>query len=157
MPSLSQMSKATFLAEVDSGLIRYVGLPTAALPIADDTNYDELFNSGAAPAGDYWLCGIQVCVFACAADVSFEICLGIGGADGAAVVPPLLLLTQYPVIISAEGGALGSNYAHIHWLPYPVRVPGGTRMAARIDNTPTGTDVIDEFRAILATVVGQGA
>ncbi len=153
--SLSSMAKATHLAEVDSGRIRYVGLPTAALPIADDTNYDELFNSGAAPAVRYWLCGFQAAVFACAADVSFEICLGIGGTDGVAEIPPTLLLTQYPLILPAEGGALGPNYVHTHWLPYPIMVEASTRMAARIDNTPTGTDVIDEFRAILATVVGQ--
>lgn len=154
--SLAQMEKATYLAEVDSGRIRYVGLPTAAVPIADDTNYDQLFTAANAPQVPYWLCGIQAAIFACAADVSLLVCVGYGGLDGAAVVPTTLVLVQYPIIIAAEAAALGSNYTQIHWLPYPVRIPAAQRMAARIDVSPTGTDVIDEFRVILATVVGQG-
>lgn len=156
MPSLSQMSKATYLAKVDSGRIRYVGLPTAAVPIADDANYDQLFNAAGAPQVDYWLCGVQAAIFACAADVSLLVCVGYGGLDGVAVAPTTLVLTQFPIIIAAEGAALGSNYPHVHWLPYPVKIPGGSRMAARIDASPTGTDTIDEFRVILATVVGEG-
>jgi len=158
MPSLAQMQKSNFLAKVDSGLIRYVGLPTAAVVLVDGAPgaYSQLFIAANAPQVPYWLCGFQAAAFAVAADVSWIICLGYGGVDGGANAPAILVCVEVPVIISAEGGALGSNYVHTHWLPYPVAIPAAQRMAARIDNAPTGADNIDEFRVILATVVGQG-
>lgn len=162
MPSLSQMSKANYLAKVDSGRIRYFGLPTAAVVVVDGTPgvVSQLFTAAGAPQVDYWLCGFQAATFMAGAGtdtVVYRICLGYGGLDGAAVIYTTLLLTTYPVAVVAIANAVGMNYVHTQWLPYPIRIPGGNRMAVRIDDTLTGADNIDEFRVILATVVGQGA
>jgi len=154
------MSKATFLAEVDSGRIRYFGLPTAAVVVVDGAPgaYSQLFTAANAPAVPYWLCGFQAATFMTGAGtdtVCYQICLGYGGADGAAVAPAILVCTLWPLAVAAIANAVGFNYFHTHWLPYPVRIPAAMRMAVRIDDTVTGADNIDEFRVILATDVGR--
>lgn len=159
--SLSQKEKATFQALVDSGRIRYVGLPTAAIAVVDGTPgaYSQLFAAAGAPQVDYWLCGFQAATFMAGAGtdtVVYRICLGYGGTDGAAQAYATLLLTTYPIAVVAIANAVGMNYVHPQWLPYPIKIPGGNRMAVRIDDTLTGADDIDEFRVILATVVGEG-
>lgn len=153
MSSPSQM-KSILQALVESGNIRYEGLPAAIVAIADDAAWDQLFAAAGAPATDYWLCGFSYGVATgLAADVSLLIDLGWGGVDGAAVAAANVILTNYPLVITAGAAAVGPAALPSEMLPYPVKIPGGSRMAARIASSPTGTVAFTEFRVILATAV----
>ena len=156
--SLQSIVKHTFQAMVNSGGIRYQAYPTAALPIANDAAYDQIFTAANAPQVPYWFCGFQAAFFgtgAGLADVIALICIGFGGTDGAANPPATLCVVQYPVALAQQANALGPDIQPIYWLPYPIRIPAATRMAARIDSEVTGNQGIDEFRVILATGVGN--
>ncbi len=160
--SLSQKMRAIFNAKVDSGSIRYFGLPTAVLAVVTGNPgaYSQIFTAAAAPQVDYWLCGFQAAVQmsgdgAGTLNASHELCLGKGGTDGAAIAPATLLLTQYPIALAAMANAVDGTFYPVQWLPYPIKVEAATRLAVRIDNDPTNTEDIDEFRVILATVVGE--
>lgn len=143
-------------ALINSGNIRVQGLPAAVVPIADDAAWDQLFASGGAPATPYWLLGFSYGVATgLAADVSLLVDLGWGGADGAAVAAANVLLTNYPVVLTAGAAAVGPAALPSEMLPFPIRIPGGSRMAARIASSPTGTVAFTEFRVILATAVGS--
>jgi len=153
--SLKNEVDSVFLAAVASGLIRYQALPVALVPIADDAAWDQLFAAGGAPATPYWLCGFSYgYATGIAADTSLLVDLGYGGADGAAVAPTTVVLTNWPVVLSAGAAAVGPAPCPSELLPYPVRIPGGSRMAARIASSPTGTLAFTEFRVLLATAVG---
>jgi hypothetical protein len=153
--SLKNEVDQVFLAAVESGNIRYQGLPVAVVPIADDAAWDQLFAAAGAPAVPYWLCGFSYGIATgLAADVSLLVDLGWGGADGAAIAPANVVLTNYPVVITAGAAAVGPAVLPPEMLPYPVLIPGGSRMAARIAASPTGTVAFTEFRVILATAVG---
>ena len=146
----------TWLALVNSGNIRYTCLPVAIVPIADDAAWDELFAAAGAPAVPYWLCGIAFnWATGIAAETSLLVDVGFGGADGAAVAPATVVLTNWPVTLTAGAAAVGPDTHPPIMLPFPVRIPGGSRMAARIASSPTGTLGFTDFRVILATAVGS--
>lgn len=153
--SLKSEVDQVFLAAVQSGNIRYQTLPTAVVPIADDAAWDQLFAAAGAPAVPFWLCGFS---FSYATGVVAEsvllVDLGWGGVDGAAIAATNVILTNWQVTIVAGAAAVGPAHVGPHILPYPVRIPASSRMAARIASSPTGTLAFTDFRVILATVVG---
>lgn len=152
-----QNAKSTFLALVDSGRIRYTTLPVNGVAIADDAAWDQLFAAAAAPATDYWLCGFahSVATNTLLAEDQLLIDVGWGGLDGAAVAAANVILTNWPVNFTAVALALGPNPIPNHLLPYPVKIPGGSRMAARIAASPVGGVAVTAFCVILATQVGR--
>ena len=159
--SISQEAKAIHNAKVDSGSIRYEALPTAVLAVVDGAPgaYSQIVSSVTAPQVPYWLCGFQACVQmsgdgAGTINSSQEICIGKGGVDGAALAYVTVLVTQYPLALAAFANAIDGTFYPIQWLPYPIKVEAATRLAVRIDNSPQGAEDIDEFRVVLATVVG---
>ena len=154
--TLKSVVDQSFLAMVESGNIRYQGLPASIVAIADDAAWDQLFAAAGAPAVPFWLCGFSYGIATgLAADVSLLIDLGWGGADGAAIAAANVILTNYPVVLTAGVAAVGPSALPSEMLPYPVRIPAGSRMAARIASSPTGTVGFVEFRVILATAVGS--
>ena len=88
------------------------------------------------------------------AECQFELDVGWGGADGAAVAAANIILTGHPMNFSAVAAALGPFAIPNQYLPYPVRIPGGSRMAARVLDSPVGGVAIAAFRVILATAIG---
>ena len=152
---MERHSKATFNALVGSGRIRYTTLPVNGVAIADDGNWDQLFAAGAAPATDYWLCGFahSVATGLLLAEDQLLIDVGWGGLDGAAVAATNVILTNWPVNFTAVAVALGPTSIPNHLLPYPVKIPGGSRMAARIATSPVGGVAVTAFCVILATAV----
>ena len=153
---MKRHEKATFLAMVESGKIRYTTLPVGIVAIADDAAWDQLFAAAGAPAVDYWLCGFAYSyATGIAADVCLLVDVGWGGVDGAAIAAANVILTNWPVALSAGVAAVGPAACPPQMIPYPVKIPGGSRMAARIASSPTGTLAFVEFRVILATVVGS--
>ncbi len=145
-----------FNSFVESGSVRYQCLPVALVPIADDAAWDQLFAAAGAPAVPYWLCGFAYnYATGIAADVTLLVDVGFGGADGAAIAPATTVLTNYPVALSAGVAAVGPAACPPQMIPYPVRIPATSRMAARIASSPTGTLPLIEFRVILATAVGS--
>ncbi len=148
------MDRSLYNALVGSGDIRYQTLPVAIVAIADDAAWDQLFAAAGAPAVDYWLCGFAYSyATGIAADVCLLVDVGWGGADGAAIAAANVILTNSPVALSAGVAAVGPAACPPQMIPYPVKIPGGSRMAARIASSPTGTLPFAEFRVILATVV----
>ena len=147
---------SAFLALVQSGNIRYQALPVAGVAIADDAAWDQLFAAAGAPAVPYWLCGFQFSIATglVVAENTMLFDVGWGGIDGAAVAAANVILTNWPVAFSAVALALGPFEIAPKMLPYPVRIPGGSRMAARIAASPIGGQAVTDFRVILATVVG---
>ena len=146
-----------FLASIQSGNIRYQALPVAEVPIADDAAWDQLFAAAGAPAVPYWLCGFTY-NFATGDIVEEDtllIDLGWGGVDGAAIAAANVILTNYPISVSAVALALGPFGPFWHNLPSSVRIPASSRMAARIASSPVGTAAFTSFRVILATAVGS--
>lgn len=155
MSDRSRVSQ-TWLALVQSGNIRYQCLPVGIVAIADDAAWDQLFAAGGAPATPYWLCGFSYgYATGIVAAASLLVDVGYGGVDGAAVEPAFVVLTNWPVTITAGAAAVGPDTTPAVILPYPVRIPAASRMAARIASSPTGTMAFVEFRVILATAVGS--
>ena len=146
-----------FLAGVESGNIRYQALPAAGVAIADDAAWDQLFAAADAPAVDYWLCGFQFSIASglIVAENTMLFDVGWGGADGAAIAAANVILTNWPVAFSAVAAALGPFEIAPKMLPFPVRIPGGSRMAARIAASPIGGQAVTDFRVILVTAVGS--
>jgi len=144
--------KETYLAEVDSGLIRYQGYPTTsvAVPVATDV---ELFAAAAGPLTDFWLCGFKAAVYASVAALTLTLTIGYGGVDGANP-PATVVVTTFPIAKDGNAGTVGPMEVPTEMFPYPIRIPGGVRMAV-ITAAITGTDTIDEFWVILATAVGS--
>ncbi len=147
----------TWLALVNSGGIAYQGLPVAEVPIADDAAWDQLFAAAGAPAVPYWLCGfaINFATTTVAAEHTLLIDLGWGGVDGAAVAAANVILTNYPVTLYGVAAGLGPMGPLVFNIPYPVRIPAASRMAARIAASPVGGVATTSFRVILATAVGS--
>jgi hypothetical protein len=145
----------TWSALVNSGNIRYTALPVASVAIADDAAWDQLFAAGGAPAVDYWLCGFvfSIATGLVVAENTMLFDVGWGGADGAAVAAANVVVTNWPVSFSAVAVALGPFECEAQMLPLPVRIPGASRMAARIAASPIGGVAVTEFRVILATAV----
>lgn len=149
--------RGTYNAMVNSGAIRYEGLPAAAVAVADAGGWVELFIAANAPQTDYWVCGFNYGITpVLVVDVSLLICIGWGGADGAAVVPPNVIVAHWPICITAGVAALGPAALGIELLPYPVKVPAAQRMAVEIDSSPIGTTAFTDFNVIVATLVGRG-
>ncbi|MDP2730038.1 MAG: hypothetical protein Q8O55_06120 [Dehalococcoidales bacterium] len=145
-----------FLAAIESGSIRYQTLPVAIVPIADDAAWDELFQAAGAPAVPFWLCGISFnWATGIAAETSLLVDVGYGGVDGAAIAAATVVLTNWPVTLTAGAAAVGPDTHAPHMLPFPVKIPAASRMAARIASSPTGTLAFTDFRVILATLVGS--
>lgn len=146
-----------WLSLVNSGNIRYQALPAAEVPIADDTAWDQLFAAAGAPAVPYWLCGFTYNFVSggVVAEHSQAIDIGWGGVDGAAVAAANVVVTNYPVSVSAVALALGPFGPFWHNLPFPVRIPASSRMAARIATSVTGGVAFTSFRVILATAIGS--
>ena len=145
-----------FLAAIESGNIRYEALPAAIVPIADDAAWDQLFAAAGAPAVPFWLCGISFnWATGIAAETSLLVDVGYGGVDGAAIAAATVVLTNWPVTLTAGAAALGPDTHAPHMLPFPVKIPAASRMAARIASSPTGTLAFTDFRVILATLVGS--
>ena len=154
--SFSQEVRVLYQAAVNSGAIRYEALPAALVPIADDANWDQLFAAGGAPAVPYWLCGISFnWATGIAAETTLLVDVGWGGNDGAAIAAANVILTNWPVTLTAGAVALGPDTHAPHMLPFPVKIPASSRMAARIASSPTGTLAFTDFRVILATLVGD--
>ena len=150
-----------FLAMVESGRIRYEAFPLAAVPIANDAAWDELYVAAASPAVPHWLCGFEfsIATNTVLAEVVMFIDLGWGGADGAAVAATNVLLVNWPIGLTAVAVALGPHMHQNQMLPYPIRIPvgqvdPGSRMAARIASSDPAGVALTAFRVILATAVG---
>ena len=155
--AFSQEQKNLYNAQVNSGAIRYQTLPVNGVAIADDSAWDQLFAAAGAPAVDYWLCGFafNIATGLVLAEDQLLFDVGWGGADGAAVAAANVILTNWPMNFSAVAVALGPFAVPNQFLPYPVKIPGGSRMAARIADSPVGGVAITAFCVILATVVGN--
>jgi len=152
-----QVTKSLYEAMISSGRIRYTTLPVNGVAIADDGNWDQLFAAAGGPATDYWLCGFahSVATNTILAETQLLIDVGWGGVDGAAIAAANVILTNWPVNFTAVALALGPNPIPNHLMPYPVKIPGGSRMAARIATSPVGGIAVTGFCAILATAVGR--
>ncbi len=155
MPGPYQNAKATYLALVNSGRIRYTGLPLNGVPLPDDSTWVQLFVAGAGPVVDYWLCGFgfSIATGLVVAEAQYVIEVGWGGLDGAAVAAANVIVTGWPVNFTAVAAALGPVSIPNQMLPYPVKIPGGSRMAASLQATPVGGTALLAFCAILATAV----
>jgi len=150
-----------FLAAVESGNIRYHSQPAVAVPIANDAAWDELYQAAASPAVPHWLCGFEfsIATNTVLAEVVMFIDLGYGGLDGVAVAAANVLLTNWPIGLTAVAIALGPHMHENQMLPYPIRIPvdqvdPGSRMAARIASSDPAGVALTAFRVILATAVG---
>ena len=144
-------------ALANSGNLRYQALPAAEVPIADDAAWDQLFAAAGAPAVPYWLCGFtyNFATGGVVAEHSQAVDIGWGGADGAAVAPATVVVTNYPISVTAVALALGPFGPFWHNLPHPVRIPASSRMAARIASSVVGGVAFTSFRVILATALGS--
>lgn len=152
-----QEVKATYLAGVESGNIRYNCLPAADIAIADDAAWDQLWAAAAGPATTFWVVGFayNFATTTVAAEHSMLVDFGWGGVDGAAVAAANVIVANFPVTLYGVAAALGPMGPLCHYLPYPVKVPALSRMAARIAASPTGGVAFTSFRIIYATAVGS--
>ena len=148
-----------FLAQLQSGNIRYTTLPLAGVAVVDGAPgaWSQIFAAAGAPAVPYWLCGFSMSIATglVVAEAQFELNVGFGGADGAAIAAATVVLTGWPMNFSAVALALGPFAIPNQILPYPVRIPGATRMAVQVLDSPVGGVAIAAFRVILATAVGS--
>lgn len=152
-----------WLAAVQSGNIRYQTLPLgAAIPIANDAAWDQLYAAAASPAVPHWLCGFafSIATNTVLAEVVMLIDVGYGGADAAAGAPTNILIVGWPIGLTAVAVALGPHMHQNQMLPYPIRIPAGvvspgSRMVARIASSVPAGVALTAFRVILATAVGS--
>jgi hypothetical protein len=151
------LNKQTFQSLVNSGNIRYACLPAAEVAIADDAAWDQLWAAAAGPATDFWVCGFayNFATTTVAAEHTMAVDLGWGGVDGAAVAAANVIVTNWPITLYGVAAALGPMGPLWASLPYPVRVPALSRMAARIATSVTGGVAFTSFRVIYATAVGS--
>lgn len=149
---MSSRVKEIYQAEVNSRNIRYLGTPAGIQAIAVATDV-ELLTDATAPATEYWLCGFIAGIYGAVAEATLVLSLGYGGVAGANP-PAVLVITTFPITIAAEALALGPTEAPVYMLPYPIKMPAATRVAV-VTAAITGTDTIDEFRILIATVVGS--
>ncbi len=149
-------TKGSFQALVASGNVRYACLPAAEVPIADDAAWDQLWAAANGPAVDFWVCGFayNFATTTVAAEHTQAVDLGWGGADGAAVAPTNVIVANWPITLYGVAAGLGPMGPLWASLPYPVRVPALSRMAARIATSVIGGVAFTGFRVIYATAVG---
>lgn len=152
-----------WLALVNSSAIRYQTLPLgAAIPIANDAAWDQLYAAAASPATDHWLCGFafSIATNTVLAEVVMLIDVGYGGADNATNAPTNILIAGWPIGLTAVALALGPHMHQNQMLPYPIRIPAGqvspgSRMVARIASSVPAGVALTAFRVILATGIGS--
>ena len=151
-----------WLAAVQSGNIRYVAFPAAAAPVPCAVGaWAELYVAALSPAVPHWLVGFQIgFATGLVVEQSWRIDLGYGGADGAAVAAETVLITDWPIHISAAAaGVVGTVSNQI--LPYPILIPvdqvdPGSRMAYSVVDNPVGGAVgATSCRALLAYAIGS--
>jgi hypothetical protein len=142
---------------IESGNIRYNCLPAAEVPIADDAAWDQLWAAAAGPATEFWVIGFayNFATTTVAAEHTMAVDLGWGGADGAAVAAANVIVSNWPITIYGVAAALGPMGPLCAYLPYPVKVPALSRMAARIATSVTGGVAFTSFRVIYATAIGS--
>jgi len=152
---LRQEVAQSFLSLVESGNIRYQTIPAAAVGTA-------LVSDGAAAAwawADYvqicaaaaipdpcWLCGITIhtgVVETHYGDIAIA-----SGAGGAEVD---LAMFSY---VAGIPSAVGVSVATPSWLPYPIRIAGSPRLAARIRKDTAASAAGVTLKVILGTAVG---
>jgi len=148
-----------FQAAIESGAVRYQVYPAAlvAVVVGAPGAWSQLWANAAGPVVDYWVCGFtfETATGLIVIDETMLIDFGWGGADGAAVAPDNVLVTNWPVAFTAVAAALGPVYLPATILPYPIKVPANERMAVRQADNPTGAGVaFTSFRIIVATAVG---
>ena len=157
--SLKNEVDANFLALVESGNIRYQALPAGEIACAVGA-WAQLYAAAASPAVPHWLVGFQIgFATGLVVEQSWRISIGYGGADGAAIAAAVVLLTNWPVHVSAAAaGVVGTVSNQI--LPYPIRIPvdivdPGSRMAYTVVDNPVGGAVgATSCRVLLATAIG---
>ena len=154
---LKTLVASIYNAKINSGNIRYNCLPAADIAIADDAAWDQLWAAAAGPATDFYVVGFayNFATTTVTAEHSMLIDFGWGGVDGAAVAAANVIVANFPVTIYGVAAALGPMGPLCHYLPYPVKVPALSRMAARIAASPTGGVAFTSFRVIYATAVGS--
>lgn len=152
---------ANFLALVESGNIRYVAFPAAAAPVACAVGaWAQIYVAANSPAVPHWLVGFQIgFATGLVVEQSWRIDLGYGGADGAAIAANVVLVTDWPIHISAAAaGVVGTVSNQI--LPYPIKIPvdqvdPGSRMAYSVVDNPVGGAVgATSCRVLLAIAIG---
>lgn len=152
---------ASYNALVASGNIRYVAFPAAVAPVPCGVGvWAEIYTAANSPAVPHWLVGFQIgFATGIAVEQSFRIDLGYGGNDGVAVAAGIVLVTDWPIHISAAGaGVVGTVSNQI--LPYPILIPvdqadPGSRMAYSVVDNPVGAAVgATSCRVLLATAIG---
>ena len=146
--------QAILLGSVLSTNVRYQTQPAGAVgvTIADDAAWDQLFVAATVTV-DYWIAGLLAVILAPGADAGLLVDVGTGGADGAAVTPATVLITDFPLFEDFISG-VGAHEPKVVFLPIPIRVAASTRSAAQIGASPTGTDAIDQFSLVLITGLG---
>lgn len=151
-----QEVKATYMALVESGLVRYQTLPAAAAPTA-------LVSDGAAAAWAWMANYVQIA----AADVIPNPCWLVGAtihtgvvetingdiaiATGAAGFEVNLAMFHF---VSGIPTAVGVSVAGPIWLPYPIKIVGSPRVAANIRKDTAASAAGVSIKLILATAVG---
>ncbi len=156
--SLKSEVDQLFLANIESGNIRYASWPVAGTPIADDGAWDEIVAAATGPGATVpcWLCGFS---FSngdglIVTETGFEFSIGYGGAAGDGNAPAVEIVTTWAVNFSANVAALGPFVIPAQIFPYPIRIPLGQAIEANY-TTLVGASAITSFRVILATAVGS--
>jgi len=172
--ALTQEAQQTFLAQVDSGNIRYWIIPAGPdadhieaqvvlIPAGGALTYGILIGAawdpisaqawdqdaagGAAigPAADGWICGIYGAAITAKEDF-YTVNIGIGVAKAEVS----LLRAGFGWVAGAAADVMASQYVA---LPYPVRVPAASRVAGRAARIAGGADAITVSLQV-ATAVG---
>ena len=155
-----QVSKASYLALVESGNIRYQALPAAEVPCAVGA-WAQLLAAAASPAVPWWIVGFKISyATGLVVEQGWRVSLGYGGADGAAIAAATVVVTNWPfTTIGAAAAAMGGDSLTVI-LPYPVKVPvdivdPGSRVAYSVVDNPVGGAVgLTSCRVIIATAIG---
>lgn len=149
-----------FLANVESGNIRYTAYPIgAAIPIVSDGAaaanvypaadlHIEIQAAGLLPADPCWFVGIVLLnndlEVACFAD------LAIGfGADAAGIDR-----AEFPYFNELAAVAAMTLTMLSYYLPYPIRIVGNPRVCGRIRKSSAASGVGITPKVIIATAVG---
>ena len=150
---------ALYLAQLESGNIRYTVQPAALAGIA-------LVSNGVVAAWA-WAPYVQICAAAAVADpcwiVGFLLHTGVvethygdlAIASGALAAEVDLAIA--PFQLGLPGVTVNSTYeppAVPTWLPYPIKVIGTPRLAARIRKSTAASAAGGVFKVILAQAVG---
>lgn len=157
--ALPQETRASFRALVESGNIRYITSPAAAVgtAIVSDSAaaawawaaYVQIV--AAAPVDPCWLCGLGI--HTCVIEHHYgDIAIATGAAGfevDIAMFPYRGLFVGATAVMAAM--PIGS---HAMYLPYPVRIAGAPRLAARLRKDTAASAAGVTGKLILATAVG---